>query len=176
MHFRYSYELFGYGNSLQPFLPLDNVSTNINSYDMEKPDNNLSYRLPVHKEYNRTAHVLSTDHHLTEEDITLYLLYGVLFLTGTVGNGAVIHMFQFTSRRKQAGARFVVALAVTDFLSSICLPLEGIVMITGRVVNPRDHPRWLLGEVTCYIVPGFAPLFLTTSSWLLTAISFERLR
>ena len=95
-------------------------------------------------------------------------VYGLIFITGTIGNGIVIK--SFLAKSAQPGCRFVVALALVDLISSIWIPLINIVLALYKSVH------WPLGKICCYILRPFGISFMFASAWLLVAISLERAR
>ena len=102
--------------------------------------------------------------------VTLCIIYTLIFLLGTFGNGSVIYTLGIKRRKtRKQGHELIVALAVTDFLSSIAMPF---VMINDLA----SDFRWHLGEVGCIIFPGLNSIFLFASAWILAAISWERRR
>ena len=109
------------------------------------------------------------------KDIVLITLLASIFLLGTVGNSVVVYWFGFTVRRKLAGSVFVTALALTDLVTSVFVPIDLIHTIVSRLLDPFD-PQWHLGRVACYIKTCWNPVFLFASSWLLVVISFVRWR
>ena len=109
----------------------------------------------------------------SKEHITLYVVYSLVLLFGAIGNAFVIYLFWSSKRRRQAGAAFVIALALTDLLSSILVPMYGFIML---VIQRTIFRTWSLGSFACYILPSLNAFFVTASAWLLTAISLERMR
>ena len=103
----------------------------------------------------------------------------LVFLFGTVGNGLVIRVFGFTSQRKLAGTTLVVVLALTDLVSSILVPLDALTHISMNVIHRYSQDLikpWPHGKIACYILKSSNSLLVTSSSWLLVAISLERFR
>ena len=111
---------------------------------------------------------------LNAGDIFLIICYGVVFLSGTIGNGLVVKWFGTKKERKRAGNKLVVVLAINDFLSSIFVPLLQIHFIISLSLTPRY--LWYLGEGLCRTLFGIQVTFLIATSWLLIAISLERYR
>ena len=104
-------------------------------------------------------------HYKTAAWITIY---GFIFIAGTIGNWLVIK--SFLTKSAQPGCRFVVALALVDFISSIWIPLLNIVLALYK------SGHWPLGKICCYILRPFDISFMLASAWLLVAISLERAR
>ena len=124
-----------------------------------------------------------------KDEIVLLVLYSFVFIVGTFGNGLVIRSF---ASNTAAGAKFVVALAAVDFLTSIWAPLQRILLIIFRFHNfDGDYSLDMnikveidlqhfthdpLGDIPRRIINRCWPALIDASSWLLFAISCERLR
>ena len=112
------------------------------------------------------AFTLSLRRPYTDRDVSQIILYLVIFLSGTIGNGMVIQSFIRASERP--GSRFVVALAAIDAVTSLITPLQSISIFI--------YDGYPLGKVGCIML---APLQLSNtfaSAWLLVVISLERAR
>ena len=99
--------------------------------------------------------------------ITQLLLYSLIFLLGTMGNGMVIK--HFIRAQDRPGSRFVLSLAAVDFLSSILVPFTVIISVIYFPHSPLGHIGALIT----------APWTLSTyfaSAWMLVAVSLERTR
>ena len=107
-------------------------------------------------------------------DVVLITCYGLVAVSGTVGNGLVIKWFGTKEERQKAGNKLVVVLAMNDFLSSIFVPLVQIHFIISLSLEPKY--AWYLGEGLCRSLYGLQKTFLISPSWLLIAISIERYR
>ena len=102
--------------------------------------------------------------------ITLCIVYALIFVTGTIGNASVICTLGLKRRNYRTGGKgLIIALAVTDFFSSIAMPF---VMFNDLV----SDFRWHFGEFGCALFPAMNSMFLFASSWILVAISWERMR
>ena len=102
--------------------------------------------------------------------VVLCLVYTAIFFLGTLGNASVIYTLGIKRRASlKQGLDLIVALAATDFFSSLAMPF---VMINDIV----SDFRWYFGEIACIIFPGLNSLFLFASAWILAAISWERKR
>ena len=100
----------------------------------------------------------------------LSMIYVVIFLIGTAGNASVIYTLSIKRKiSTKQGHGLIVALAVTDFFSSIALPF---VMINDLI----SEFKWYFGSVGCIILPALSSLFLFASAWILAAIAWERMR
>ena len=113
---------------------------------------------------------------ITFIDIILFLCYSLILVVGTLGNCAVIYWYGFTKKWKRLGSGLVVALGVTDFLSSLWIPFESFVWLIQVLTYPDQNPPYPFGELACRILPSLNWIFLNASSWILVAISFQRLR
>ena len=113
----------------------------------------------------------------TPGDISQLIVFIFIIIFGTIGNAFVIRLFRSESRRKQAGTEFVIALAVTDLLSSILVSSSSVLQIVLLSLHPEYLTApWPFGRFACHVLPSFNALFVSASAWLLTAISIERLR
>ena len=131
----------------------------------------------------RTINISNTyvghEHHemvFTFIDIILFLCYTVILVIGTLGNCAVIYWYGFTKTWKRMGSGLVVALGVTDLLSSLWIPFESFVWLVQVLKYPGQSPPYPFGELACRILPSLNWIFLNASSWILVAISFQRWR
>ena len=105
-------------------------------------------------------------------DILKLSFYSVQIFIGTIGNALVVKHFAFGDVSIRPGARFVVVLAMLDFVSSIWFP--GLVIVDTLYESPVSAP-WPFGKLACQI-SLFWPLLTYATSWLLLAISLERAR
>ena len=106
-------------------------------------------------------------------EITLVVLYVLLVVFGTVGNILVVKWFGKKRMRQKAGNKMVVVLAVNDFVSSIIIPLLRISSIFRLKYYSRST---FIRKILCNFGSGVMETFLIASSWLLVAISIDRLR
>ena len=116
--------------------------------------------------HSPSAYTLSMRRPFTASDISQLILFLVIFLLGTIGNGMVIQSFIRASERP--GSRFVIALAAIDAVTSLITPLQSISIFI--------YDGYPLGKVGCIML---APLQLSNvfaSAWLLVVISLERAR
>ena len=105
--------------------------------------------------------------------ISLVVLYSLVTLLGTVGNILVVKWFGKKNMRQKAGNKMVVVLAVNDFASSIFVPF---LRISSLIRLQEFSQVVVLRKALCYFSGGIMETFLIASSWLLVAISFDRLR
>ena len=103
------------------------------------------------------------------EDMTKVILYSIVFVTGTIGNGLVIR--SFLQAVDKPGSRFVIALAVVDLIASVWVPF---VSMSELAHNYKGHWSW--GHTACVILIPWFPAAIWASAWLLVAISLERFR
>ena len=104
-------------------------------------------------------------------DIIQRTLYGLVFISGTIGNAFFVKWFGAPCEIGKAGNKFVVVLAVNDFFSSIFFPLNSIQNIVSRFEG-----TWHLEKFFCHSLLGLCFTFLYATSFLLVAISIERFR
>ena len=105
--------------------------------------------------------------------ISLVVLYSLVVLFGTVGNILVVRSFGKKNMRQKAGNKMVVVLAVNDCVSSIIVPFLRI----SSIIRLEEFSHFIvLRKTLCYLSAGIMETFLIASSWLLVAISFDRLR
>ena len=112
---------------------------------------------------------------LSDAQITIILVNCIIMVLGVPGNLYVIYKFAFTSEKRHAGVKLVVALAVTDCLSSLILPSFTVYDMLRIFLN-NGVPIWHLEKFMCYVLYATHPIFFGTSSWYMVAISCERLR
>ena len=104
----------------------------------------------------------------TKEEISHTIIYSFIAVVGTIGNGLVIKSFLLS--RDQPGSRFVIALAAVDFVTSILVPIRAFVDIA------YGYNHWPWGVTACLLIKPWPSAFVSASSWLLIAISLERMR
>ena len=100
-----------------------------------------------------------------------YILRGIVCCLGVVGNAIIIHVF--SKKIHHASTGFVIALAGTDFLTSIKIPV--LVALQDKYLY-GSHPYIRYGEILCLFSSNTDMILLSISIWLLVAISLERLR
>ena len=111
---------------------------------------------------------------LATVDYVLIVFYGVICITGTIGNGFIVKWFGAQDERKKAGNKLVAVLAVNEIVASICIPLPEIYFILmGKL---RHEYALFIERFLCHALPGAKVLFLTATAWLLMGISIERFR
>ena len=79
----------------------------------------------------------------------------------------------FTGRKKETrlGSNFfIIALAATDLLASILMPLLHIPGLLSK------DGRWYFGASICKLLPTFSPMTLIVSAWTLVLIAGDRYR
>ena len=77
-------------------------------------------------------------------ELYFIIVYGLVFISGTVGNCFIIKWFGVREEREKPGNKLVVALAVNHFLASIFLPLYQIYYIVSEALSPWY--AWSLGR------------------------------
>ena len=76
----------------------------------------------------------------------------------------------FLQASDQPGSRYVVGLAMIDFLCSILVPFLNIGLIT------YDSRFWPFGKLGCFVLMPLSSALIYASGWMLVAISLERVR
>ena len=99
-----------------------------------------------------------------------YIVYGIVFFFGIIGNIIVLYVVGYRKKKRNSGDLYVVALACTDFLSSV---IECVIMLNHMITH---FSGWLYGEVLCYILPGTSQATTCASGWVLVLISLNRYR
>ena len=102
--------------------------------------------------------------------VLINTLRAIICFLGVVGNGAII--FVFSKRTGQAGTGFIIALAVTDLLTSINIPI--LATVQNEYLESKPYIRY--GEVLCQLCSNVELVLISISIWLLVSISLERLR
>ena len=102
------------------------------------------------------------------DEISQLILYSMIFVSGTLGNGLVINVFRKATDRP--GSRFVIILAVIDLVTSVITPLNNILTIL------YDFQHWPLGKIGCFLLKPWMESTFFASAWILVAISAERFR
>lgn len=93
------------------------------------------------------------------------VLYALVFLVGTLGNGAVIWVVGFQMQRTVSSVWFL-NLSVADLLCCLSLPVLAVSL------GSQNH--WELGEFACKLLPSIIILNMFTSILLLALISMDR--
>ncbi|OCT98452.1 chemokine-like receptor 1 [Xenopus laevis] len=133
------------------------INPTVNSYDYE------------HYDYEEEAvpSVVHTDRGQNEasNQILSVVLYSVVFIVGTLGNGLVIFMITF-KLKKSVNVIWLLNLAIADFLFTFFLPFT----ITYTAM---DH-HWIFGRTMCKLNSFVLVQNMFTSIFLLTVISLDR--
>ena len=114
-----------------------------------------------------TYHLSIRDPYSARE-ISRIILYTFIFVSGTIGNGLVIRSFMRASHK--SGSRFVIGLAVFDFIASMLVPFNNVIIII------YDYKHWPLGYVGCMMIKPWMSCPSHASAWMLLVISLERAR
>ena len=99
--------------------------------------------------------------------IAQLLLYSIILVLGTIGNGMV--MQHFIRAQDRPGSRFVFCLAAIDLSSSILVPFVNIIIFVY-------FPHWPLGKIGYLMTVPWVQATYFASAWMLVAVSFERAR
>ena len=100
----------------------------------------------------------------------LYIARAIICSLGVVGNGGIIYVF--SRKTGQPGTGFIIALAVTDLITSIQVPI--LATVYEEYLDSKPYIRH--GEIACQISNHMDLILISTSIWLLVSISLERLR
>ncbi|XP_032083425.1 C5a anaphylatoxin chemotactic receptor 1 [Thamnophis elegans] len=93
------------------------------------------------------------------------VLYALVFLVGTLGNGAVIWVVGFQMQRTVSSVWFL-NLSVADLLCCLSLPV--------LAVSLGSENHWVLGDFACKLLPSIVILNMFASILLLALISMDR--
>lgn len=93
------------------------------------------------------------------------VIFSVIFVTGTVGNGLVIYVTGFRMKRT-ANSVWFLNLALADFLFTTFLIFT--------IVSHVDHRQWRFGLFTCKLNTLITVINMFASIFLLTAVSVDR--
>ena len=121
---------------------------------------------------------VKTGHHVKESgshdiskmevfDIFIIAMLVFVMVIGVTGNTVVIYVFGI-SRRKKRFDRFLLALGILDFLSSILIPLTFLYLTATR------YKRWDFGEIGCKVIPTLLQITVSVTQGVLIMISYER--
>ena len=116
---------------------------------------------------------LSIRQPFTVIEITTSCMYVLTIVIGTFGNVLVVKYFAQGEASARPGSKFVVVLAVIDFVSSLWMP--GIAIVGDILYKFPFFYHWPFGESACYIF-HFHGFLIYSTPWLLLAISMERAR
>lgn len=98
-------------------------------------------------------------------ELATLVMFSVIFVTGTVGNGLVIYVTAFRMKRSVNSVWFL-NLALADFLFTTFLIFT--------IVNLVDHHQWRFGLFMCKLNTLIAVINMFASIFLLTAVSVDR--
>ena len=102
--------------------------------------------------------------------LALCVLYSLIFLFGASGNAVVLFVLGVKKKRKTRFDILLISLACADFCASVFGPMMMIGDLAGGL------KRWYFGAAMCKLLPAISPITLIASSWLLTVISYDRVR
>ncbi|GJQ81643.1 GPRNPY4 [Trypoxylus dichotomus] len=98
--------------------------------------------------------------------IAIYLMYAVIFVVATLGNGMVCYVVISSSRMRTVTNYFITNLAVGDLLITVfCVPFTSISYL---------KQYWSFGSFLCPVVNYFQAVAVFVSSYTLVAISIDR--
>ncbi|XP_063167849.1 C5a anaphylatoxin chemotactic receptor 1-like [Candoia aspera] len=108
---------------------------------------------------------LSFESSLSPIILVTIVLYALVFLVGTLGNGAVIWVVGFQMQRT-VGSVWFLNLSVADLICCLSLPM--------LATSLGSENSWVLGDFACRLLPSFIILDMFASILLLTLISMDR--
>ncbi|XP_048587847.1 galanin receptor 2a [Nematostella vectensis] len=116
---------------------------------------------------SEVTHVLLSD--TVEFKVFKILLYSLILLASTLGNGLVIHVIRNTERMWTPSNVLIMNLAVCDIITPVLsilfdLPLE------------ENEYKWIYGGFMCKVLWPGSTFSTTSSSLTLAAISMDRYR
>ncbi|XP_002731650.2 QRFP-like peptide receptor [Saccoglossus kowalevskii] len=104
--------------------------------------------------------------HRSPSTIALILLYSVAFTLGSIGNTLVIVAWIRNKHIRTIINCFLVNLAVCDLIVVlVCMPIT-----LGNVI----YQEWIYGEVLCKLTPCVQGMSVSSSVFILTAVSLNR--
>uniref|UniRef100_A0A7M5WS96 G-protein coupled receptors family 1 profile domain-containing protein n=1 Tax=Clytia hemisphaerica TaxID=252671 RepID=A0A7M5WS96_9CNID len=110
---------------------------------------------------------------LFEVQVVLTVIYGIIFMLGTMGNVAVIVHYtrKIIKERNRSNLTkyLIVNLAVADFIASFTVPI-------GMIQDIWSLYNWHLGEVSCKLITPLYIISLGCSIWTMLAIALARYR
>ena len=96
----------------------------------------------------------------------VYLMYAIIFVVGTIGNGIVCYIVMSTSRMRTVTNYFIMNLAVGDLLMTVlCVPFTSVSYL---------KQYWPFGVTLCPVVNYSQAFAVFVSSYTLVAISVDR--
>ena len=122
------------------------------------------------KNLSKTIQNRKFTHQLAPSEWGLIIAFGLIFLTGVVGNAFVIYVFGYKrkSRYRLTSEWLILYLGVVDFLSSILNPP---LYIYWTYTHYKD---WHFGDIGCKIIPALGPIMSSVSSGLLIIFAIDR--
>lgn len=127
---------------------------------------------PQNFTYNVSDYTNSTDFCESDETSSvyfrsaIYLMYTVIFVVATLGNGMVCYIVISSSRMRTVTNYFITNLAVGDLLITVfCVPFTSISYL---------KQYWSFGSFLCPVVNYSQAVAVFVSSYTLVAISIDR--
>ena len=104
--------------------------------------------------------------------VLLYIGYGFIFASGTIGNSIVFFTTLCKSKGRRKSSDYqIISLSLADLLGSIFVPT---VMIHDLITNLETWE--LAGNFGCKVFVSMNVLTTATSSWMMVAIAVARYR
>ncbi|KAF5298675.1 hypothetical protein FQR65_LT09655 [Abscondita terminalis] len=101
-----------------------------------------------------------------EFQVTVYVMYSVIFLVAVVGNGIICYIVVSTSRMRTVTNYFIMNLAIGDILITIfCVPFTSVSYL---------QQYWSFGAFLCPVVNYSQAVSVFVSAYTMLAISLDR--
>ena len=101
------------------------------------------------------------------ETLVLLVINVILFVFGSIFNTSIIIYYGFKREHPLLFHIYLLNLAATDMITCIITPSHFVYDLVASYT-------WNLGEAACKIASIMGPWTVNVSSWVLTAIAFER--
>lgn len=94
------------------------------------------------------------------------ILFAIIFLVGTIGNGALVYFFIKYPQMRNPPNTYIISLALGDLMAVVfCVPFVSIIYTTSS---------WPFGELICRLQEAVRDLSVGVTVFTLTALSAER--
>ncbi|KAB0800187.1 hypothetical protein PPYR_05927 [Photinus pyralis] len=101
-----------------------------------------------------------------EFQITVYIMYSVIFLVAVIGNGIICYIVLSSSRMRTVTNYFIMNLAIGDILITIfCVPFTSVSSL---------QQYWSFGSLLCPVVNYSQAVSVFVSAYTMLAISLDR--